>query len=178
MESGFAKVVSRTDVCTALVAWVGFTDYALAAYVVPTASNDHKYECITAGVSAEFEPEWPTTLGATIEDGSITWTCRACLDIDMYYTDELIADLAALGAGAKTSWLDWLSTELVSTSRVYTEGMPSLAIDSQSRLDEVMDGNFGARTGKHLLLCQAAAGTRVVSRDEYDGETLPNTTGG
>jgi hypothetical protein len=60
-------------------AWVANTAYALGAEVVPTAGkeNGFRYVCTTAGTShATTEPVWPTTEGATIVDGTVTWTTR------------------------------------------------------------------------------------------------------
>lgn len=45
--------------------------------VRPTTLNGRLYECTTAGTTADVEPEWPTTIGATVADGTVVWTCRA-----------------------------------------------------------------------------------------------------
>lgn len=58
-------------------AWLASTAYALGDYVVPTTENGYRYECTTAGTSGTTEPVWPTTIGATVTDGSVVWTCRA-----------------------------------------------------------------------------------------------------
>ncbi len=61
-------------------AWVANTTYALGKYVKATASYNYVYECTTAGTShATTEPTWPTTVGATVTDGTVTWTCRTKL---------------------------------------------------------------------------------------------------
>lgn len=59
-------------------AWIASTVYALGAYVVPILGlqNGFRYECTTAGTSTTSQPTWPTTEGATVTDGSVTWTCR------------------------------------------------------------------------------------------------------
>ena len=58
-------------------AWVANTAYALGDIVVPTTLNGYWYECTTAGTShATTEPTWPTTVGGTVTDGTVTWTCR------------------------------------------------------------------------------------------------------
>jgi len=59
-------------------AWVASTAYALEDFVVPTEGleNGFRYECTTAGTSDVAEPTWPTTEGATVVDGTATWTCR------------------------------------------------------------------------------------------------------
>lgn len=55
-------------------AWTLSTAYALNTYRVPTASNGFVYKATTAGTSAGTEPTWPTTIGATVTDGTVVWT--------------------------------------------------------------------------------------------------------
>jgi hypothetical protein len=66
-----------TQVNTTLSAWVAATNYALGDRVVPTVSNGYYYEVTTdAGSShAATEPTWPITIGNTVVDSGITWTC-------------------------------------------------------------------------------------------------------
>jgi hypothetical protein len=58
-------------------AWKATTAYSLGEYVEPTTANGYRYECTTAGTSAGSEPSFPTTIGATVADGSVVWTCQA-----------------------------------------------------------------------------------------------------
>lgn len=58
-------------------AWAASTAYALGDVRRPTTRNGFVYEVTTAGTSAATEPAWPTTLGATVTDGTVVWTCRA-----------------------------------------------------------------------------------------------------
>jgi hypothetical protein len=46
------------------------------AFVEPTARNGYYYECTATGISGGAQPTWPTTPGATVADGGVTWTCR------------------------------------------------------------------------------------------------------
>lgn len=39
--------------------------------------NGRVYMCIVAGNQAAAEPVWPTALGATVVDGTVTWRCHA-----------------------------------------------------------------------------------------------------
>ena len=43
--------------------------------VTPVTKNERKYICTGAGTSGGTEPAWPTTIGATVADGTATWTC-------------------------------------------------------------------------------------------------------
>lgn len=56
--------------------WAATTAYALGNRVVPTTANGFYYECTTAGTSAATQPTWPTVIGNTVVDGTVTWTCK------------------------------------------------------------------------------------------------------
>jgi len=55
--------------------WQGETAYT-TEYVKPIIANGYHYECTVAGTTGDTEPTWPTTPGATVVDGGVTWTCR------------------------------------------------------------------------------------------------------
>ena len=59
--------------------WAATTTYDLADEAKSTVDNGFWYECTTAGTSDGTEPTWPTTIGATVTDGSVVWTCEAIL---------------------------------------------------------------------------------------------------
>lgn len=56
--------------------WRPGKEYAATDYVRPTNSNGFEYECTDAGQTTNEEPDWPTTIASTIDDGSVVWTCR------------------------------------------------------------------------------------------------------
>lgn len=62
--------------------WAASTAYAVGAFRTPTTANGFRYEVTTAGTSAASEPTWPTTLGGTVVDGTVTWTCRSFKIVD------------------------------------------------------------------------------------------------
>jgi len=51
------------------------TAYALNSYVLPATPNGFYYKATTAGTSAGTIPTFPTTIGATVTGGTVTWTC-------------------------------------------------------------------------------------------------------
>ena len=56
--------------------WTATTAYALGDLCKPTTPNDYWYICTVAGTSDAAEPSpWPTTIGATEVDGTVTWEC-------------------------------------------------------------------------------------------------------
>ena len=56
-------------------AWAATTAYSTGKYIKPTVSkaNGWFYIASTGGTTGAAEPTWPTTLGATVVDGTVTW---------------------------------------------------------------------------------------------------------
>ena len=76
-----ATGVAETLVYEQQVTWTDTTAYVLDDIAQPTTPNKYLYRCTTAGTShATTEPTWPTTLGDTVGDGTVVWTC-----IDNYF---------------------------------------------------------------------------------------------
>lgn len=59
------------------VSSVNYTLYGLHAWVRPTTPNGYTYKstAFTTAISGTVEPTWPTTIGQSVTDGGITWTC-------------------------------------------------------------------------------------------------------
>lgn len=74
--------------------WKPANEYAATQYVRPVTINGFEYECTDAGQSGSQEPDWPTTIGETINDGSVEWTCRdfASNATDSIQTHTVVAD--------------------------------------------------------------------------------------
>lgn len=93
--------------------WVAATAYSLGNMVAPTTKNAYHYECTTAGTShAATEPTWPTTVGGTVSDGTVTWTCRNVPGNSLKYgrvdLEDLFARLVA-GRLAETQGVDHIN---------------------------------------------------------------------
>lgn len=71
--------LARSDVTRAgslaatRTAWVASTAYSVGAVVRPTVDNSRTYRCTIAGTASGTQPTWPTTAGATVTDGTVTW---------------------------------------------------------------------------------------------------------
>lgn len=77
------------------------TEYGVGQKVVPIALNGFVYEATVAGTThATNQPTWPTTIGGTVTDGTVTW--RAETD------DSSVANIYVFIEAAVTAELtDW-----------------------------------------------------------------------
>lgn len=77
--AGGATVAGQAVTITAANSWTPWaaaTAYAVGQLVRPTTGNSFVYRCAVGGTShATVEPAWPTTVGQTVTDNGITWTC-------------------------------------------------------------------------------------------------------
>lgn len=96
------SAVTITDVIgEAAVAWAADTVTTLGTYIKPLAIPNNLYYKATARdtdfkTHATTEPIWPTTIGATIVDDAVTWTCWGYL-APVLSTDYTVnADLARI----------------------------------------------------------------------------------
>lgn len=80
--------------------WQPGREFALNEYVRPSGANGFAFKATTAGQSASTEPRWPTTLAATVTDGSITWTAVA---IDSNSRDSISSINAVVPSGITVS---------------------------------------------------------------------------
>ncbi len=53
--------------------WKPNTTYYPFQYVRPTVENGFQYAAVDGGKSGSIEPTWPTTINATVNDGTIQW---------------------------------------------------------------------------------------------------------
>jgi hypothetical protein len=72
------EVRTRKVLATIKTAWAASTAYALNDLRMPTSAKENGiyYKCTTAGTSGSTEPAWPTTIGATVADGTAVWTAE------------------------------------------------------------------------------------------------------
>ena len=77
LNAGEEKTVELDlyDICAAK--WLSNKDYGSSQFALPRTPTGFSYEATTAGRSGPSEPRWPLTIGATVRDGSVIWTCRA-----------------------------------------------------------------------------------------------------
>lgn len=127
--------------------WIAATAYSLGYSITP---NSYRYKATTAGTShASVEPTWPTTIGSTVTDGTVVWTCvaekRAITEIKLALTSGGLAGATA-GAGLDigTTILSGVANKVELHVRVSnavptvssTIGQPELTIN----IEEVQEG--------------------------------------
>lgn len=60
--------------------WVASKVYYVGDVVRPITGGSFIYQCNVAGTSSATQPTWPTTIGATVVDGTVTWACLVAFD--------------------------------------------------------------------------------------------------
>jgi hypothetical protein len=79
--AGGAAVASPTLSYVAANSWTvsraNSTTYAAGDVVRPATGNGYLYQALTSGTTAGSIPTYPTTIGGTVTDGSVTWLCVA-----------------------------------------------------------------------------------------------------
>ena len=80
--SGVRNVTSPTVVGKTASNWAANTAYVVGDRVKKTSSPTHIFVCTVAGTSANpTEPTWPSTIDATVVDGTVTWRCETLITL-------------------------------------------------------------------------------------------------
>lgn len=67
-------------------AWLPTNSPTLNTFMSPTVPNDYLYMVtIAGGATGSSEPSWPTSIGATVANGSVTFTCERHYSGGPYY---------------------------------------------------------------------------------------------
>jgi hypothetical protein len=75
--AGGVTLTGTSLVLTAANSWsvsrANSTAYAYGQVAIPASPNGFLYRCVAAGTSGGSPPSFPTTVGLTVTDGSVTW---------------------------------------------------------------------------------------------------------
>ena len=72
-SNAVGNATNKSD--AAVPTWAATTAKTLGQMVTPTVANNYTYQCTTQGTTDGSQPTWPTTIGATVTDGTVVWTC-------------------------------------------------------------------------------------------------------
>ena len=129
--SGVRSVSAVTITTAAVSAAATSTAYAVGAQVKQASSPTHIYQCTTAGTSGGSAPTWPTTIGATVTDGTAVWTCIGIITLveDTDYSVDLtmgriyILPTARISGTYAVSALAAYTKSAVSREQLLTSGV-------------------------------------------------------
>lgn len=79
---GYGDIEVEYDFGSSASTWQASASYATGDKVVPITANGFYYHATTGGQADSVEPTWPTTIGVTVTDGAVVWTCEGTLDDD------------------------------------------------------------------------------------------------
>jgi hypothetical protein len=81
------------DTVANVAAWTATTVIPYKSIIKPTVPNSRYYVTTGGGTTGSTEPTWPTTVGATVVDGTVTWTCAA-------YDNTVVSGIRMLGVNS------------------------------------------------------------------------------
>lgn len=155
--SGVREVTTITAVGKTASNWAATTAYAVGDRVKGTSSPTHIFVATAAGTSAGTEPTWPTTIDATVTNGTVTWRCETLITLveDTDYTvDETLARVYVLPTARVSAY-----------GSTWTFGYTKTAVSRE----QITTGDLVSVTGSLRFIAYPAKGT---ARDLY----APNAT--
>lgn len=115
--------------------WELATEYNAGTKVRPSLANGFEYSASATGqTNGKKEPTWPTTIGDTVTDGSITWTCTAIT------TDGLLRHIVNSTWTTEDSTITVSGSQFLNTSgsqRTYIQISGGVAGDTKDAVNTV-----------------------------------------
>ena len=77
--AGGTTLATATSTIVAANSWTvaraNGTAYSVGQVVRPAVANTYLYRCVVAGTSDSSPPSYPTVIGTTVADATVTWAC-------------------------------------------------------------------------------------------------------
>lgn len=132
-------------------AWATGTSYLLGNWRVPTRYNGYMYSASVAGTSGTSEPTWPTTIGQTVTDNTVTWTCFAMPKAGETWQAEFELSQVAVtsGSGMPTCLVQCLNTAGSTLYTAYTNFWDTA--DTNEKWPTALSTNYVFRTPPFVI---------------------------
>lgn len=109
--------------------WTSSTAVPTNAMSLTATGNGYVYKATVGGTSGSSDPTWPTTVGATVSDGSITWQCVG-LDARGHYF--VSTGSAGTSGTVQPVWPTTIGATVVDGSVTWTNKAPGVSLYSGS----------------------------------------------
>lgn len=107
--------------------WLASTAYVANQGAIPVRQNGYYY-IGTAGTTGAAEPVWPTTIGATVVDGGVTWTCQGHYKLFGYLAEgQRTNSILQSRNFADAAWTNSATAPTATQNAVGIDGQPNTA---------------------------------------------------
>lgn len=126
------KVVPAGTPTTPSSVWSVNPAVTLNAYVIPSSASGFFFKATTPGATGSVEPIWPTTVGASVSDGGVVWTCQSLASLAVKIT--LAGDLGTAkfqyssDGGASYNGTDIAVPAAIAPASFGTSTIPTLGV--------------------------------------------------
>lgn len=141
------------------------TAYAVGARVRPPTDNTFEYVAILGGTTAATAPVYPTIVGETVVDGTVTWQAIQQVsppEIRQDSTHYSVGDrYYRAGADADPEWYFIVETATDGNSDGFTksDSTPPAGLTSPSPDDLITDGELEVRAKKRITWTESGTAT-------------------
>ena len=160
--------------------WVASTVVGLNGQIQPTVANGYYYKATVAGTtSGSTQPTWPTTVGGTVVDGTVTWTCDGAIltggGIPFNSGTGLESAAAAIAATA-TQQYDRIALGHfdATNAALWKTQVDANAGPTSNILEQVVIATNGTEAAAQTLAQTTLNDVRFQVLNEVNGETHPS----
>src|SRR5574343_197947 len=130
----------------------------------PTVANGYFYVMTVLGTTDAAEPVWPTTIGATVEDGDAEWTCAGLLDCETVVDDEVGRGGGRSLKFAGPGWEGVNQSISVTPGRRYRAGCWIKADSVDLWGGETWNNNVASNFSMTVTMVNSVSGSRIISQ--------------